>query len=199
MINSRSAESKWFLEGKSNDNNKWIIPIDKTPFLIGRTDKCDLLLYSKTVSRKHAELSCKFGEMYLRDTDSTNGTYINKKRIKDRKSLRHGDVINFGEFEFRIITKSYAKNIDIDSFTLYQKSPLKNQSFTAHYDLTKRESEILFYILEGKSTKKISEVLNISFGTSKNHIYNIFKKLDIHSRYELVAKYNNFSIKKGSL
>ena len=48
--------------------------------------------------------------------------------------------------------------------------------------LTKRELEILILLSEGKMNKQIAEVCNIRERTVKNHIFNIFKKIDVTDR-----------------
>ena len=53
--------------------------------------------------------------------------------------------------------------------------------------ITLREKEIINLILKGKSNKEIEEELYISLGTVKNHLYNIYKKLNIKSRTQLVS------------
>lgn len=56
----------------------------------------------KNVSRMHAELFFEFGELYVRDLNSINGTFVSKngayKRIDQlkREPLRPGDKIRFG-------------------------------------------------------------------------------------------------------
>jgi len=54
--------------------------------------------------------------------------------------------------------------------------------------LTAREKEILNLILEGKSNKEIASALFISPSTVKTHIHNIFKKMSVSSRDELIQK-----------
>lgn len=56
------------------------------------------------------------------------------------------------------------------------------------FNLTKREYSIVFLITKGYRNKKIGEILFISESTVKKHIYNIFNKLSINSRYELLSK-----------
>ncbi len=53
--------------------------------------------------------------------------------------------------------------------------------------ITKREREIMGLILAGKSNKEIEQQPCISINTVKNHIYNLYKKLDINSRGQLVS------------
>lgn len=49
-------------------------------------------------------------------------------------------------------------------------------------ELTRREIEVLKMIAAGSSNKEIASVLNISERTVKNHISNIFKKIDVSDR-----------------
>lgn len=49
-------------------------------------------------------------------------------------------------------------------------------------DLTPREIEILKLISKGYSNKEIAQKLFLSEKTVKNHVYNIFKKLDVKDR-----------------
>lgn len=67
----------------------------------------------------------------------------------------------------------------IDNFHLNPNSPL-----------TKRETEILQLIAEGKTYTQISEELFISKETSKTHIKNIYSKLQVRSKSEAIAKAN---------
>lgn len=57
----------------------------------------------------------------------------------------------------------------------------------SQYKLTQRELEIIPLIIEGKSNAQIAEKLFISVNTVKNHVYNLYKKLEIKTRYELLS------------
>lgn len=52
-------------------------------------------------------------------------------------------------------------------------------------NLTRRESEILPYLVKGYDRSFISENLGISTETAKSHIRHIYEKLNVHSRVEL--------------
>lgn len=67
----------------------------------------------------------------------------------------------------------------IDNFHVNPNSPL-----------TKRETEILQLIAEGKTYTQISEELFISKETSKTHIKNIYSKLQVKSKSEAIARAN---------
>ncbi|MEP6877583.1 MAG: XrtB/PEP-CTERM-associated transcriptional regulator EpsA [Nitrosospira sp.] len=56
------------------------------------------------------------------------------------------------------------------------------------YGLSNREMEILNYVRMGKTNSEIAAVLGISIFTVKNHLQNIFKKLDVYNRIQAVSK-----------
>jgi DNA-binding CsgD family transcriptional regulator/tetratricopeptide (TPR) repeat protein len=57
------------------------------------------------------------------------------------------------------------------------------------YGVTAREDEIIRLLLEGKGNREITEALFISDHTVKNHIHNIYRKLGIKNRVQLVQRY----------
>lgn len=48
--------------------------------------------------------------------------------------------------------------------------------------LTKRESEVLDFLIEGLANKDIANALNVALPTIKLHVSNIFKKLNVKNR-----------------
>lgn len=74
----------------------------------------------------------------------------------------------------------------LDYFT--RKDTTKQKELD-HYNLTKREIEILQLLIAGKSYKMIAEECNISMQTLFSHTKNIYNKLKIHSRAEIAAKF----------
>ncbi len=58
----------------------------------------------------------------------------------------------------------------------------------ADYQLTAREKEILFSLVDGLSYKKISQKHYISLSTIRTHISSIYAKLHVHSKSQAVAK-----------
>lgn len=62
------------------------------------------------------------------------------------------------------------------------------------YQLSPRETEILGYLARGRNAAYIQEELVISPHTVKSHIYNIYRKLDIHSQQKLMDFVEEFPI-----
>jgi len=58
-------------------------------------------------------------------------------------------------------------------------------------ELTTKESQIVNYLVDGFTYRKIAETLNNSIETIRHHVKNIYKKLHINSRAELMKKKMN--------
>ena len=56
-------------------------------------------------------------------------------------------------------------------------------------NLTKREKQILSYLLSGKTNKEVALILDISLNTVNNHVANIYDKSGVKNRVELVNKF----------
>lgn len=85
-----------------------IIPVDKFPFRMGRlTDNTEYTTFSAVVSRKHAELTHENSQYYISDKNSTNGTFINNKKIKssEKVALNDSDVFTLGDESFIFFVK----------------------------------------------------------------------------------------------
>ena len=55
-------------------------------------------------------------------------------------------------------------------------------------ELTPRETELLMLLTEGNDNTQISEKLHITTHTVKSHLQNIYRKLDVTNKTELITK-----------
>jgi pSer/pThr/pTyr-binding forkhead associated (FHA) protein len=69
---------------------------------LGRHDDCVIRIKSAQVSRRHCELYEVGGQLMLRDLGSSNGTYVNGKRVTGELSLKHGDELTVGAVTLRV-------------------------------------------------------------------------------------------------
>ena len=69
---------------------------NKSVWIIGRGEDCDVIYSLPKVSRHHCRIDYIDSHFYLSDLDSTNGTYLNGKRIARKERLFAGDVIGLG-------------------------------------------------------------------------------------------------------
>ena len=61
---------------------------------------------------------------------------------------------------------------------------------------SKREKEVIEYLLKGKSNKEIAQEMGVSVRTVEFHLSNIYSRLDVHSRTEAVIKLTQRSPEK---
>jgi hypothetical protein len=67
---------------------------------IGRSEESEIVLVDPSVSRAHAVVEVRGGEPVLRDVGSTNGTFVNGRRVRSQP-LRDGDELLFGDTRMR--------------------------------------------------------------------------------------------------
>jgi FHA domain len=72
----------------------------KKRIAVGSGRDNDLVLAHLTVSRHHAVIRRRFGRVRVADLESTNGTFINRKRIAGPQTLKRGDELRFGAVRF---------------------------------------------------------------------------------------------------
>lgn len=82
------------------------MPIYRTPFSIGRLPACDCVIESQKVSKLHAEIITVGDLVFIRDANSTNGTYVNGCRISTQTPIGPGDLIQIADMEFEVIRQS---------------------------------------------------------------------------------------------
>jgi EAL domain-containing protein (putative c-di-GMP-specific phosphodiesterase class I) len=92
------AAAAW-LEREVKGKEPERVDLESLPFTLGRNESCDYQILSSRVSREHAEIVREGGHYRLRDLKSTNGTYVNGKRI-DEHRLTDGDLFVIADVEF---------------------------------------------------------------------------------------------------
>jgi pSer/pThr/pTyr-binding forkhead associated (FHA) protein len=68
------------------------IPLGRGAVMIGRHPECDVKLASRRVSRRHCLIATHRGDVVVRDLGSTNGTWINGRRVASGL-IRPGDEV----------------------------------------------------------------------------------------------------------
>jgi hypothetical protein len=71
---------------------------------IGRGGENDIIISDPSVSSTHAWVMNQQGHCVVMNTLSTNGTFVNNKRVHEA-TIRHGDRIRFGQSEFVFLTR----------------------------------------------------------------------------------------------
>ncbi len=74
---------------------------DASTGVVGRSHDCDFPILDPSISRRHTEVSYQDGQARLRDLGSSNGTFVNGKRITDTRIVP-GDNVTIGRLEFTV-------------------------------------------------------------------------------------------------
>lgn len=65
--------------------------------IVGRSDKCQVVLDDSYVSQVHARIFARGDAFVLEDLGSTNGTYLNRRRITGPVEVQRGDQVKIGK------------------------------------------------------------------------------------------------------
>ncbi len=85
-----------------NDQAVGEYALDTESLVIGRRPECDIHIDNLAVSGRHARVVTVAGSPFLEDLDSTNGTFVNGKKV-DKQSLADGDLITIGKHALRVV------------------------------------------------------------------------------------------------
>jgi adenylate cyclase len=83
---------------------------EHAPLIVGRAPTCDLSVADPTISRRHAELVVDDEQVTLRDLGSSNGTFVNGRKVA-AATLEVDDLIAFGKVAFRLATYVPTPNV----------------------------------------------------------------------------------------
>ncbi|WP_419192508.1 EAL domain-containing protein [Kolteria novifilia] len=86
----------------TDDGSEELIVVDKSPFLVGRRPENDAQIFQPDVSGQHAELQFHDQNWVVVDKASTNGTFLNGRRVEGSASLASGDILHFATRSFLI-------------------------------------------------------------------------------------------------
>ncbi len=64
---------------------------------VGRAAASDFQISAEGVSRSHSQIVRRGSEYFISDLGSTNGTFVNGKRVETETKLSHGDMIELGK------------------------------------------------------------------------------------------------------
>lgn len=133
-------------------------------YLLGRSEKADILLEERTVSRKHAELRYDGRYWLIEDLASTNGTQVNHTPT-DRARLKDGDRISIGPFDcvFKIFSDEDEREEEFDALlneTLLLERKFRNILSLSRDDALKDEVYNLKHFLNSLR-RRMNDLANI--------------------------------------
>ena len=77
-------------------------PVGAEDLTLGREEGNTVVVASDQASRRHARIFVSGGNHVLVDLESTNGTFLNSKPMKEQ-TLRHGDVVRIGTAVYKYL------------------------------------------------------------------------------------------------
>lgn len=105
---------------KSQGFDSQIIQLKMGPNRFGRGPKNDFQIEHATVSAHHCDIILGDGSVMVRDCDSTNGTYVDGKPVKEA-SLTAGQILRLGDIDF--LVESTEVSIAIPQFDRPMPAP----------------------------------------------------------------------------
>ena len=94
-----------------SDGKQQELPLKKARFLVGRQPECQVRLNDPGVSRQHCELIVEDKRIAVKDLGSSNGTYVNKRRVS-QTDLDMGDLVAIGPFVFVVKVDGQPGSVD---------------------------------------------------------------------------------------
>lgn len=110
-----ASEASLLVQGGSRHGE--VIAIFSEVTTLGRQPDNDVVVDEPPVSRKHSAIVATVNGYYIRDLGSTNGTFINRRRIFDDEfPLTHGDLVRMGGSEVTFMFQySGAKTVRVSA------------------------------------------------------------------------------------
>ena len=103
--------AKYVLEILDGDRAGEVLPVADRPLRIGRKPGNDLVLADEKTSGVHAEVVLEGDRHVLRDLGSTNGTFLDGKRVTEIV-LTPGDVVTVGRLRVKFRAEGEAATAD---------------------------------------------------------------------------------------
>ncbi|MBI2807347.1 MAG: FHA domain-containing protein [Planctomycetes bacterium] len=159
-------------------------------YRIGRLSRCAFVLSDLSVSRKHADLFVQEASVVLKDLNSRNGTFLDGQPIT-KAEVQPGQLVRFGFAQFQLIAhdqpvRAEDELSEASTFLAFARPPLRSAELE---QLSKAERRVFDQLLTPLGEKEIASAMGLSQHTVHNHIRAIYRKLEVKSRLELLARW----------
>lgn len=160
-------------------------------FQIGRSEKCQIRILDDTISRFHVEVYYKQGRWWVRDLQSSNGTFIDGERIDERPLLKTAQVelgIDGPLLSIEIEEKKPAEVTSLQdkrSMTQY----MKKYFITSEGDRVGEHTMMIrrtFQLLQQKQKRKYAKIIAIAIAICLvTGAYGVFKHFQSKKQMKL--------------
>jgi DNA-binding CsgD family transcriptional regulator len=155
---------------------------------VGRSRTCTFVVKDLSVSRFHAEVIVDDDGVFVKDLGSRNGTFVDGTRITEATAWQAGQSVRFGNAVFHLVVHdekaAVHEDSEVSTFVIHMPASAQPEAVS---QLSEAQKRVLALLLEGKSEKECATHLKISQHTVHNHVKEIYKKMGVNSRPELLA------------
>ncbi len=172
-----------------------LVPLERDRVVVGSSPECDLVVQDAAVSRVHAVLDRVSAVWTVRDVGSSNGTYVNGKRIAGESRLRPGEELLLGTT--RLVLKG---SPPAEGLTAKLAEPPR---------LTGRERDVLVELCrpfasggafsEPATVHEIAVALVVTDPAVKHHLQNLYDKFGIGEGPRRRARLANAALTTGAV
>jgi diguanylate cyclase (GGDEF)-like protein len=172
--------------------------LNQKEMVVGRAPTVEIVVNEQSVSRNHAQCLQQGEEIYVADLGSSNGTYVNDKKITTRQILRDGDIIRLGNIVFKFFAQGNIENVFHDKIYRMATIDVGTNIFNKKYLIEALETEVKSSRAYGRPLsviyfdldffKKVNDTYGHSVGDgilrdSSTLVKAIIRKDDIFCRY----------------
>ncbi len=105
------------------DGTKKVFPVCDKAAILGRRPDCDLCIPLQVVSRRHCQLSQEGNALKVRDLSSSNGTFLNGRKVEDETDVKPGDNLQVGPLTFAIQIDGQPAKVSAPDIAMIQPTP----------------------------------------------------------------------------
>jgi len=107
-VAGKKTVSRWKLVASGSWLAGQEFPLYEEGTILGRGKSCDITIPGTHLSRNHAELVIRDGQLKIRDLESANGTFLNEERISEATAAPD-DILRMDVYSFRIVGPQSAR------------------------------------------------------------------------------------------
>ncbi len=145
-----------------------ILDLPEGEWILGRDLSCDIHLLSQGVSRKHLKIIVK-DNVHIEDLKSSNGTFINKKKITELTSLSKGDQLNLGPALLKFIPKGDGERLNYEH--LFKKSYIDDLTNVYNKNYFLKKFQLSTLLASEKNLPLTLAMLDLDFFKRLNDTY----------------------------
>ncbi|WP_437731417.1 FHA domain-containing protein [Sorangium sp. So ce1335] len=129
----------WKLTIEDDEGKQTGLPLAHEEYALGRGESNSIRLTDRNVSRRHATLAKNGQGWVIRDLNSYNGTYVNGARVTGEQHLRHGDLVQLGDYRIEIVDEALSSAVT-------SPTPPPGSRSTAHLPLHTRPNRLVMVV-----------------------------------------------------